>query len=60
MENFFGAFFYLPRSKREILRNFGFILPKFHFILPKFCFVLPKNLSFVPWGLLIISVEIAF
>ena len=38
MENFLGAFFYLPRSKRQILRNFDFILPKFHFILPNFYF----------------------
>ena len=52
MENFLGAFFYLPRSKRKILRNFDFFLPNFHFILPNFYFP-------VPWRIFVCSMEIS-
>ena len=52
MENFLGAIFYLPGSKREIPRKFHFILPKFYFILPKFYFV-------PPWRIFIFSLEIS-
>ena len=42
-----------PPRKRQILRNFHFILPKFHFILPNFYFA-------PPWGNFVSSLTLSY